>query len=298
MQPSPQRRIGLKSGVLVSLVLFSAAASFAQDLGDIARQERERRKEQPPRATYVYTDDDLKRQHILVPEDQARVVAARQSASTPAIQVSEIRIPAPPQPALPAPVSASPAPASIAAVVPAPVPLGNPLEGLPEDSTGNHPQTQFPTPRVISPVPSDALLSLAARKKAVRPEIATALVSHSDFSRRQPHRAILEREPVNSRMAVVTVERGDSLWSLAKRYLGKGTRWRELAALNTQISNANFIRAGEWISLPAGNLQTARQTITPRARAPGSIAQAGVTITSPSPVFTVQIANHRRLAQP
>src|ERR1019366_10009528 len=108
MQPSPQRRIGLKSGVLVSLVLFSAAASFAQDLGDIARQERERRKEQPPRATYVYTDDDLKRQHILVPEDQARVLATRRSTSTPAVQVSQLPVPAPPVPALRVPASPVP----------------------------------------------------------------------------------------------------------------------------------------------------------------------------------------------
>jgi nucleoid-associated protein YgaU len=306
MQFSPQWRIGLKSGVLVWLALSCAATSFAQSLGEIAQQERERKKEQPPRATYVYTNDDLKRQHILVPEDQARVLATRRSTSTPAVQVSQLPVPAPPVPAWPvpaspAPVSAPPVPASIppasastVAVVPPPTPLEPPLE----NSVRNHLQTQLSTPPGISPVPPGALLSPAAGRKTVRPRPVTGLVSHSDFSRPQPHRAILEREPVDSGMAVVTVERGDSLWKLAKRYLGKGTRWRELAALNTQVSNADVIHVGEWIRLPAGDVQTARQTIAPHARAPGSVAPASVVMTSPSPAFTVPIANHRGLDQP
>jgi nucleoid-associated protein YgaU len=177
--------------------------------------------------------------------------------------------------------------------------LETPLDALPEGSTSVLLQTQLSTQPVISPVPPDVLLSSTARKKGVHPEVVTGLVSRSDLSRQQPHRTILEPEPVDSGMAaVVTVERGDSLWKLAKRYLGKGTRWRELAALNTQISNADVIRAGEWICLPVRDLQIARQTITPRAPVPGNTAQASAAITSPSPVFTAQIANHRRLAQP
>src|SRR5580692_4301263 len=103
MQSLPQWRIAFKTGVLVWLVLFCAGASFAQSLGDIARQERERKKEQLPRATYVYTEDDLKKEHILVPEDQARVLAARRNAFTPAVQVAQL--PAPSVPALPAAAS-------------------------------------------------------------------------------------------------------------------------------------------------------------------------------------------------
>jgi nucleoid-associated protein YgaU len=317
MQFLPHWRIGLKASALVSLTLFCAASNFAQSLGDIARQERERKKEQPPRATYVYTNDDLRRWHILVPEDKARVLAARNSASTPAVQVAQIPVPAPPVLASPAPVSVPPVPASVPpafasveTVVPTPAALKTPPEpeALPEDSARNRPQTQLSTQSVVTSVPSEALLSPPAPKKApkktVRPAIATGLVSGSDFSRHHLHRAILEREPADSGLAasgmsaVITVERGDSLWKLAKRYLGKGARWRELAALNTQILNANVLRVGEWICLPAGDLQTARQTIIPRARAPGSIAQASSPITSPSVALTAQIASRRLLAQP
>src|SRR5271168_1632892 len=89
----PQWRMALRSGALVSLILLCAAGSFAQSLGDIARQERERKKEQPPRATYIYTEDDLKKEHILVPEDQARVLASRRNASNPAVQVAQLPVP-------------------------------------------------------------------------------------------------------------------------------------------------------------------------------------------------------------
>jgi len=291
MQSLSQWRVGLGSGALVSLILSCAVTSFGQSLGDIARQERERRKEEPPHASYVYTNDDLRRQHILVPEDQARVLAARRSASTPAVQVSQV-----PAPGLSVPASDLPASGKMGAIVPTLTPLKTRLDALTEDSTNIHLQTQLSTGPVISPVQPNRLLLPSTRRKSERPGIVTGLVvSPSDLSGQQPHRAIVEREPVDSGMAavVVTVERGDSLWKLAERYLGKGTRWRELAALNTQISNVDVIRVGEWICLPARNLQTARQTIAPRAPAPGSFVRGGVVITSPSPVFTAQIANHR-----
>lgn len=39
-------------------------------------------------------------------------------------------------------------------------------------------------------------------------------------------------------MATYTVKRGDCLWNIAKRYLGSGTRWTELADING-ISRGN-----------------------------------------------------------
>jgi nucleoid-associated protein YgaU len=50
----------------------------------------------------------------------------------------------------------------------------------------------------------------------------------------------------------VRVERGDSLWKLAKFYLGSGTRWRELAALNPEVTNPDVIRTGERIRVRVG----------------------------------------------
>jgi len=313
-------RGGLKSGVLVSLILGCAAASFAQDLGEIARQERERRKEQPARSTYVYTNDDLQRQHILVPEDQARVLAARGDASNPAVQVAQA-------PASPAPLAAAGSPAAVAtaaAPVSAPVaaraaalishstfspsavmvqPKMSPLEAIRRLVQEASVQERRPAathrhaPPAIAYSPFGVRMSPAAQSKLARRETATNPVSRTAFVRARRHLAKLE--PVDLGVAdVVTVERGDSLWALARRYLGSGRRWRELAALNSQILNPNVLHVGEWICLPSGEIQTAHQKISPRARAPAATAQASALVAPPAAAFAMQVSNHRPLTQP
>jgi nucleoid-associated protein YgaU len=47
------------------------------------------------------------------------------------------------------------------------------------------------------------------------------------------------------------VRAGDTLASIAARYLGSSSRWREIAELN-QTSNANLIYPGDLIALPSG----------------------------------------------
>jgi nucleoid-associated protein YgaU len=48
----------------------------------------------------------------------------------------------------------------------------------------------------------------------------------------------------------VSVQRGDSLWKLAKQNLGRGNRWPELLAVNPRIVDPNQIRAGAQLNLP------------------------------------------------
>ena len=48
----------------------------------------------------------------------------------------------------------------------------------------------------------------------------------------------------------VTVQRGDSLWKLAERFLGDGQRWPELAKINPQLANPSLIHPGDPIHLP------------------------------------------------
>jgi len=322
MRIPARRRMLFQSGVLVSLVLSCAAASFSQDLGAIARQERERRKEQPPRATYVYTNDDLARQHILVPEDQARVLAAaKRSASTPAVEVAQtpaaVSAGAASDPAVtapPAPISVRPAPpvsavpanssnplAVAAAGAPEPTVLERVLKAVREQSARNHPQTRIGPRSAINAGSSDILLSSASAKRIERHEIAPRLISHSDFSRNQPPHVMPARAPADLGIDdVVTVERGDSLWKLARQYLGRGSRWRELAALNPQILNPGVIHAGEWICLPSARLQTARHRGAPRALAPvpARLAQARAPDPSPLPPLTLQIASRQQFTGP
>ncbi|MGH9784987.1 MAG: hypothetical protein ACRD88_12470 [Terriglobia bacterium] len=56
--------IQLLSGLIFSFLFLSSTSSFAQDLGDVARQERERRTNQGRRSR-VYTNEDLARPRIL-----------------------------------------------------------------------------------------------------------------------------------------------------------------------------------------------------------------------------------------
>ncbi len=49
-----------------------------------------------------------------------------------------------------------------------------------------------------------------------------------------------------------TVVKGDCLWNIAKKYLGKGSRWEEIYNLNKdKIKNANFIYPGQVLKLPS-----------------------------------------------
>ena len=329
-------RGGLKSGVLVSLILGCAAASFAQDLGEIARQERERKKEQPTRAEYVYTNDDLQREHILVPEDKERAIAAREGAK-PTAQVAQTSA-APVAPAVATATASAPAPSpaqtatrtSSASAVTASAATSQARPSSPAAPIFRPAVATNDSPQVASAKtasdeakqsPLEAILELVREQETSAREAAAEKHSHERpamqttasgtpaggarlpqhahqiewapveekktlpgemdasepsapvFRSRRRYEASLKEEPIDLGVTdVVTVERGDSLWKLARRYLGSGTRWRELAAVNTQILNANVLHVGEWICLPQGNLQNARR-ITPRARGPETMTR-------------------------
>ncbi len=48
-----------------------------------------------------------------------------------------------------------------------------------------------------------------------------------------------------------TVKKGDSLWAIAKKQLGNGSRWQEIYSLNKdKISNPNLIHSGQVLNLP------------------------------------------------
>jgi nucleoid-associated protein YgaU len=47
-----------------------------------------------------------------------------------------------------------------------------------------------------------------------------------------------------------TVQKGDTLWSIAQRFLGDGQRWREIVDLNPGLEPAK-LKVGQVILLPA-----------------------------------------------
>jgi nucleoid-associated protein YgaU len=50
--------------------------------------------------------------------------------------------------------------------------------------------------------------------------------------------------------AGIRVRAGDTLWRLARKYLGRGEDWKLLAAANPQVSDPTRMRPGTWVRLP------------------------------------------------
>lgn len=60
-----------------------------------------------------------------------------------------------------------------------------------------------------------------------------------------------EREGEPEAPGTYTVVKGDSLWKIAKKFLGNGSRWPEIFNLNRdKISNPNLIYPGQVLTLP------------------------------------------------
>jgi nucleoid-associated protein YgaU len=75
-------KIVFSTALITSVATFIAPLATAQDLGEIARQERAKKQNNPaPPATHVYTNEDVKREEILTPEDKARFSATTQPAA-------------------------------------------------------------------------------------------------------------------------------------------------------------------------------------------------------------------------
>ena len=66
--------------------------------------------------------------------------------------------------------------------------------------------------------------------------------------------------PRNSKQ--ILVQPGDSLWKLARRHLGSGSRWTDLLASNPAISDPARIQPGALLVLPASNFRPRVQPST------------------------------------
>lgn len=67
----------------------------------------------------------------------------------------------------------------------------------------------------------------------------------------------------------VTVRRGDSLWRLARTYLGSGARWQSISFLYRHPGSPHLIRAGEVVLIAVSDLPRAR-AFAVASRRPGS----------------------------
>lgn len=252
-----------------------------QDVAEAARQARERKAAQQPNgARYVYTDEDLKRNKILTPEDETRVISRKAPQSAPekknvepqvadenqgATSLGEVarryRQEKAARQAEQAAKSAEPSryPMDVPGkALAAPKPEVMPGSGsLRSDELKPAPRKLVPTPRNILPAPASASKDFVPAAKNVVP------MPRNNFPARvspfAPRETVVPRGPQsNAPLAVLAsslvrqkVQPGDSWWKLASRYLGKGSRWEELLRVNPGLSrDPGRLPAGVYIFVP------------------------------------------------
>jgi nucleoid-associated protein YgaU len=270
--PHRQWRDAILTGLL--LICFSAKPTRAQDVAEAARQQKA--KQAGPKVTqHVYTEDDLQRQVILTPEDQARVEARRKQQFTIPGQQYTGNLPSNDQQGeslgeiarrfrlekaareaelalknkftafpyeVPAPALAAPAPPIGPLTLPE---SGGPVVGgsrplLPNLSPNLPPRP----PRVqsrISPFQPRPLnhMSFARASDLVvlRATPVRPTVTHP-FEHKVAH--VTDLQPSQPLVPPISgkrvqVQPGQSWWKLAKLYLGNGARWAELRQLNPEV---------------------------------------------------------------
>ena len=250
--------------LITTSAIFGAAQCSAQDVAEAARQERTQKESKQKKSKHVYTEQDLKRAQILTPEDRAQVEAKKNQTVPPPTEKSGDAVDAQSLPAdaplgdvarrfrkqkeseklhrsaefhLPfadAPALASPKPPVMPlrppVSIPAPprfVPYQPPVKRSP-----------FERPRVFMAPPSAPVLRAAPRPAAPDPIAPVAPIVPV-----APNAA--------AKLNAVIAKPGDSLWKIAEQNLGKGARWQELLSVNPAIRDANQIKAGSPIFLPA-----------------------------------------------
>jgi nucleoid-associated protein YgaU len=268
-------RFLVPSVLIFSISIVGAVQCYAQDqdVAEAARQERARKEREnaqqqnnrQKKSKHVYTAEDLKREHILTPEDRAQVEARKNQ---------------------PAPVGPQkPQDAIDANSLPANAPLGDVARRLQRQKESQKLQrsSKFHLPSVDAPVlaspkpPAQTLRPFFTIIEPTRPPVIDSFhppVKRSPFERPRilppafatPRKLVpmipTPRNPVgpspapvapsvSAKMNVVIVKAGDSLWKFAAGRLGNGRRWQEIASINPGLRDPNHIEAGSEIVLPA-----------------------------------------------
>lgn len=277
--------------LLVPLSFFVYTTySQAQDLAEAARQERVRKAEQDQKAPHVYTDEDLKRDKILTPEDQERA-EARKKQKSPSSNNPENAEALPLAPAEP-PESLGEiarryrkekeekeaAEAAKKKIAPFPYTQPEPAFAAPKPEIAPLARTSPEGPvRKSTEIPSFARphVPSAANSSRVRispfqprpllggpaappPILVAPSAPAVPFANPSPaagpeHSALKKTEPVIEKKGLrqIQVRQGDTWWNLAGQYLGSRARWRELRELNPDVAEpAESLKTGSIIRVP------------------------------------------------
>jgi nucleoid-associated protein YgaU len=222
----PQGKINkLFIAFLFSIFLTVVSSSFAQSLGDVAREQREHKDDAQTRPRRVYTNEDLSRSRIVMREPE--------QSTDPAAEVSAVLEETP----------AEAVPLSPFTIVwPDNVPLGDVARFYRRqrelEETGNEVEVAIEAPPALD---LDFLLPSPLARPL--PDFTDKLAAPAPVP-----------EPVWDKLAIpeetVKVQRGDTLWKVAARHLGDGRKWHEIAAANPELKDPNLVRAGQLLRLP------------------------------------------------
>jgi LysM repeat protein len=232
-KPAPQQTQNkIIIGFLFSIFIVGISSGFAQSLGDVAREERERREE-VSRRRRVYTNEDLARTRVAVRESREEATPADSSAAVadqkPAEQNSSL---------------------PLTIIWPNDVPLGDVARFYRKQKELESVQEmEF---AIQEPPILDLDFLLPTPLASPLPDFSTNF--SNEFlpppSVREPawNQSV---EPANAEPeGTVRVERGDTLWKIAARHLGDGKAWPKLAEANPELKDPNRIHAGRVLRLP------------------------------------------------
>ena len=222
--------------LLLSIFFFGLNSSSAQNLGDLARQERARNN--TPKSTRVFTNEDLARPKILAGVAQESFDGQSPIALTPAAPAS-------------APDFAS-RPGEMESAVPV-WPEGTPLGDVARYYRRLKELRSEPSENPV--LAQDAPQGRMPDAASPSPRQQTSALSPIQPLQKPKQIGVVAPPAIRENLAaprLVRVSPGDSLWKIASRHLGSGNQWIEIASANPEISDPNLIQVGQQIRLPDG----------------------------------------------
>ena len=280
--------------VLCSCLFYGAAQCRAQeaqsqDVAGAARQERARR-EQETKPPHIYTDEDLRRDKILTPDDEARLAGKRKDGP-PLRETDGTTLDASGLPELPlGDVARLYRSARHATQSPFHIPFDEPVFASPiEPIQPIQPGLELRPSVPMKIAPSHPRAAIAPAARVVAPRVQNAPLRRRDpFSRQfvpvapggpmvSPAAPIVTAPNLSRKAApaeptiapkvnpaapavnpaspvagvrTVTVRAGETLWKIAQENLGHGSRWHEVLAANPSITSPEALKAGMQINLP------------------------------------------------
>jgi nucleoid-associated protein YgaU len=233
--------------LLVPVSLRCNLSAQAQDAAEAPRQQQAQKSQQPAAPQHVYIDEDLKRARILTPEDKKLAEARRKQ--------------------LPAPTPAAKKPPAVDATNPPPESLGEVARRYRNEKAAHEAEAaaakKAPAPFRIelpSSIFAEPKRPVPVAPAAALPPRSAAPSRMSPFSPRPTMPSPTSPAPPVKPSAEVPrrefqqllVRPGDSLWRMARRYLGDGARWQELLSLNPFLAtHPDSLAAGSTVIVPA-----------------------------------------------